>query len=324
MMRWMSRLLLGALLGWIGIAGAADEWPSRAVRMIVPAPGGGGTADPISRVLGDELSKLLGQKFIIENLPGANGNVGAAAAVRSAADGYTLLFSWAGTLATNVHLYARMPYDPRRDLLPIVLIGNVPNILVVNTGLPARTLAEFTDYAKGHPGELNFGSTGNGSSMHLSGEMYRKLTGARMMHVPYNSPAVATTDLMTGRIQVMFQLITGIAQQVKAGQARAIAVLSSKRSPLLPEVPTAAEAGLPGLESGTWFGLLAPKGTPPEVLARANAAANKVLENPQARAKLAGMGLDAAGGTPQQFADFWDAEIARWGEIVKFSGARID
>lgn len=323
-MRRMSRLLLGALLGWIGFAGAADDWPAKPVRIIVPAPGGGGTADPISRVLADELGKLLGQKFYIENLPGANGNVGAAAAARSAPDGSTLLFSWAGTLATNVSLYSKMPVDPRRDLLPIVLIGNVPNILVVNNQLAVRTLPEFTAYARTHPETLNFGSTGNGSSMHLSGEMYRKLTATRLVHIPYNSPGIATTDLMTGRIQVMFQLITGIAQQVKAGQVRAIAVLSSKRSPLLPEVPTAAEAGLAGLESGTWFGLLAPNGTPANVLARANAAVNKVLENPQARAKLAGMGLDMTGGTPQQFAEFWDSEIGRWAEIVKFSGARID
>lgn len=324
MMRWMSRLLLGALLGCTGFAAASDDWPAKTVRIIVPAPGGGGTADPISRVLADELGKVLGQRFYIENLPGANGNVGATAAARSAPDGYTLLFSWAGTLATNISLYNKMPIDPRRDLLPIALIGNVPNILVVNAGLPVRTLSEFTAYARTHPDTLNFGSTGNGSSMHLSGEMYRKLTDTRMVHVPYNSPGIATTDLMTGRIQVMFQLVTGIAQQVKAGQARAIAVLSSKRSPLLPDVPTAAETGLAGLESGTWFGLLAPKGTPPEVLTRANTAANKVLENPMARTKLAGMGLEMTGGTPQQFAEFWDAEIRRWAEIVKFSGARID
>lgn len=323
MMRRMIPLLLGAMLGWIGLAGAADDWPAKPVRIIVPAAAGG-AADPISRVLADELGKLLDQRFYIENLPGANGNVGTAAAARSAADGYTLLFCWAGPLATNVSLYSKMLVDPRRDLLPIVLIGSVPIILVVNNELPVRTLSEFTAYARTHPWALNYGSTGYGSAMHLSGEMYRMLTGTRMAHIPYNSPSVAITDLITGRTQVIFQMLTAITQQVKAGQVRAIAILSSKRSPLLPEVPTTSEAGLANLESGSWYGLLAPNGTPPEVLARANAAVNKLLENPQARAKLAGLGMDITSGTQQQFAEFWDAEIRRWAEIIKFSGARIE
>ncbi|MBI3373952.1 MAG: tripartite tricarboxylate transporter substrate binding protein [Betaproteobacteria bacterium] len=317
-------VLCGMMLSFIGAAFAADEWPNKPVRIVVPAPAGGGTADPISRVIADELGKAIGPRFIVENHPGANGNIGATVAAKAAPDGYTLLFSWAGTLATNVSLYSKMPIDPRRDLMPIVLVGNVPNILVVNNDLPARTLAEFTSYAKANPGKLNFGSTGNGSSMHLSGELYRKLTETTLVHVPYNAPGTATTDLMSGRIQVMFQLITGIAQQVKAGRVRAIAVLSPKRSPVLPDVPTSAEFGLPGLESGTWFGLLAPNGTPAAVLARVNAETNRLLENVQVRQRLMEMGLDPAGGTPQQFATFWDEEIRRWASIVKFSGARLD
>jgi tripartite-type tricarboxylate transporter receptor subunit TctC len=301
----------------------AQEWPSKPVHVIVPAPAGLGTADPISRALAGELEKTFGQRFLVDNKPGANGNVGAAAAAKSPPDGYTFLFSWAGTLATNISLYKSMPFHPQRDFDPVVLIGAVPNILVVNNDLPVKTLEEFTAYVKTNPGKLNFGSTGSGSSMHLAGELYKKTTGTQMTHVPYNAPAQATGDLISGNIQVMFQLVTGIASQVKAGRVRAIAVMAKDRSPVLPEVPTFTELGMP-LESETWFALLAPKGAPPAAIARLNAAVNKALADPAVRGKLQGMGLTPMGGTPERLAAHLESEIAKWAEVVKFSGARID
>ena len=321
--RVLPAVALGIVLA-LPTAAAEPAWPSKPVRIIVPAPAGGGTADPLSRVLAEGLEKELGQRILIDNKPGANGNIGAAAAAQSAPDGYTLLFSWAGTLATNVSLYRTMQWHPQKDLDPIVLYGTVPNILVVSPSMPISTLSEFTQYAKANPGKINFASTGNGSSMHLSGELYRKMTETNLVHVPYNSPAIATTDLMSGNVQSMFQLITGIAGQVKGGKVKPIAVLSNKRSSVLPDVPTTAEAGIPGLESGTWFGLLAPKGTPRPIIDRMNAEVNKLLAQPAFRQKVQEMGMDPLGGTPEQFAKFLDEEIKRWAEVVKISGAKLD
>lgn len=327
----MSRSAVRLLAALLAIAAAcaampghAQAWPERPVRIIVPAPAGGGTADPLSRVLADELEKAFGQRVLIDNKPGANGNIGAAAAAKADPDGYNFLFSWAGTLATNVSLYKTMTWHPQRDFVPVVLYGTVPNVLVVTNDMPARNLTEFSGYVKNNPGKLNFASTGNGSSMHLAGELYRKMTGTQMAHVPYNSPAQATSDLISGNIQVMFQLVTGIAQQVKGGRVRGIAVLSNKRTPVLPELPTTAEAGMAGLESGTWFGILAPRATPQPAIDRMNSEVNRLLQVPAVREKLAGMGMDALGGTSADFAKFLDEEIRRWGEVVKFSGATID
>ncbi|MCC6250413.1 MAG: tripartite tricarboxylate transporter substrate binding protein [Rubrivivax sp.] len=302
----------------------APAWPDKPVRLIVPAPAGGGTADPIARVLADELSKSLGQKVWVENIGGANGNIGAGTAARATADGYTLLFSWAGTLATNPSLYRNLPYDARRDLTPIVLVGNVPNILVVNSSVPVKSLAEFGEYVKANPGKLNYASSGQGSSMHLAAELYRMRTGAQMVHVPYNGVARAINDMIANQVQLMFQLVPGIAQHVKSGSVRALAVMSDHRSEALPDVPTFAEAGMTGMETGTWFGILAPRGTPPEVLARVNTEVNKLLADPALRARLIGMGLEPLGGTAAQFGDFWDKELKRWAEIVKFAGTRLD
>ncbi len=321
--RWTR--LLAAAAGCLVLASAqAQAWPDKPVRLIVPAAGGGGTADPISRLFADELSKSLGQRVWVENMGGANGNIGAGAAAKAKPDGYTLLFSWAGTLATNASLYRNLPFNPRKDFTPIVLVGNVPNILVVNSEVPVKSLKEFGDYAKANPGKLNFGSSGNGSSMHLAAEMYRMRTGAQLVHVPYNAVSKAITDLLGGQIQLMFQLVPGIAQHVKAGRVRAIAIMSDHRSEALPEVPTFAEAGMPGMETGTWFGFLAPTGTPEAVVSRMNEEVNRLLKDPTVRAKLVAMGLEPLGGTPKQFADFWDAEIKRWAEIVQFSGTRLD
>jgi tripartite-type tricarboxylate transporter receptor subunit TctC len=303
---------------------AQGTWPERPLRIIVPAPGGGGTADTIARILAQELEPRLGTRVLIENRGGANGNIGATEAARAAPDGYTFLFSWAGTLATNLSLYRTLAFHPQRDFEPIVFIGTVPNILVVNKDLPVRTLKEFEDHARAHPGAINFGSTGNGSSMHLAAEMFKMRTGVEMTHVPYQSPATATNDLIAGRIQAMFQLVVGIQGQVKGDLVRPIAVLAESRAPQLPDVPTTAEQGMPGLVFGTWFGLLAPKGTPAPILARMNAEMNAVLGDAAARARLVQAGLAVGGGTPDQFAAFLDSEIRSHAELVRAAGVRID
>ena len=303
---------------------AEAAWPSRPVRIIVPAPGGGGTADTVARIFAQELEKRIGQRVLVDNRGGANGNVGAAAAARSAPDGYTLLWAWAGTLATNPALYRDLPFDPERDFDPVVLVGNVPNILVVNRQLGPRSLAEFGAYARANPGAVNFGSTGNGSSMHLAGELYRTLTGAQMTHVPYTAPAAAVTDLLSGRIQAMFNLVTGVAPHVRAGEVVPLAVLSERRASQLPEVPTTAELGMPGLVFGTWFGILVPRGTEPALVRRLNALSNEILGDPEGRVRLEAAGLEVYGGTPKRLAAHLRAEMARHAELVRVSGARLD
>ncbi len=326
-MRRATQILLAAIALLAAASAAHAQWPTKPVKIIVPAAAGGGTADPISRILAEELTKSLGQRVYTDNMAGANGNIGATAATKAEADGYTLLFSWAGTLATNPSLYKNLPYNARTQMQPIVRIGTVPNILVVNPAFPAQTMAEFDAHVKANPGKLNYGSSGNGSSMHLAAELYKQQTGTYMLHIPYNAVSRAVTDLMGGEIQLMFNLVPGVSSQVKGGKLRALAILSDKRSEALPDVPTVSELGMKNLVSGTWFGLLAPKGTPPEVVARLNGEVIKVLANPEVRTRLIGMGLEIQapqGNTPEGFASFWDEEITRWAGVVKFSGAKID
>jgi tripartite-type tricarboxylate transporter receptor subunit TctC len=310
-------VLLSALLAVP--AHAQETWPEpgRPIQLIVPAPGGSGTGDTIARVLAEAMQTRLKSNFVIDNKAGANGNIGATAAAATAGDGYHFLFSWAGTLAVNKALYKNLSFDAQRDFIPIVLVADVPNILVVNNDIPARDLAEFVGYAKANPGKLNFGSTGIGSSMHLAGELFMRETGAQMVHVPYNAPGTATTDLIGGRIQLMFQLIPGIIGQVKSGKVHAVAVMAPQRSPALPDVPTTAELGQPQLLSSTWFALLAPKGTPPAIVQRMNAVANEVLADPAVKKRLADIGATTLGGTPQQLAQHLATETEKWGRVVR-------
>uniref|UniRef100_UPI0018E00602 Bug family tripartite tricarboxylate transporter substrate binding protein n=1 Tax=Neoroseomonas rubea TaxID=2748666 RepID=UPI0018E00602 len=305
-------------------ARAQAPWPDRPIRLVVPTAGGAGTADTLSRIMAQEFEARLGQRVVVENRAGANGNVGAAHVARSAPDGATFLWGWAGTLATNPSLYASLPFDPVADFDPVALVGNVPNILVVNRDLGPRTLAEFTAFARAHPGRINFGSTGNGSSMHLAGELYRQMTNTEMQHVPYSGPAAAVTDLLSGRIQAMFNLLTGALPQVQSAGVVPVAVLADQRVPQLPDVPTAAEAGLPGLSFGTWFMVLAPKGTPAPILDRMNALANEIIAAPEPRARLQAAGMSPLGGTREDAARFLAAEIELHRRIVRASGARID
>jgi tripartite-type tricarboxylate transporter receptor subunit TctC len=310
---------LAALAGFSSLPAHAQDYPAegRPVQVIVPAPGGGGTGDAIARVLAEELAKRLKTTFVIDNKAGANGNIGAAAAAQAAPDGYRLLFSWAGTLAVNPALYKNMAFDPQKDFVPIVLVADVPNILVVTNDLPAKDLAEFIRHAKANPGKLNFGSTGIGSSMHLAAELFMREQSTSMQHVPYNSPGQATTNLIAGDIQLMFQLVPGIAGSVKGQKVRALAVMAPQRSPALPDVPTTAELGQPKLMSSTWFALLAPKGTPAAVVDKLNKTSNEALADPAVRERLSAMGATPLGSTPQQASAHLAAETVKWGNLVR-------
>lgn len=325
--RPVRRRLLQGLVAALSLtamhAVQAQAWPSKPIRLIVPAAPGG-SADPLARLVADELGRVLQQPLVVENRPGANGNLGSAMAVKSPADGYTLLFGWAGTVVSAATLYDSKPYNPQKDLDPIVTVGSVPNIIVLNPSIPARSLAELTAYAKKNPGKLNFGSTGSGSSYHLSGELYKKTVGVFMVHVPYSSPGAVLTDLVGGRLELAFPGVTAAAPFVKDARLKAVAVMSDKRSDLLPDVPTTAEAGQPSLVSETWFGLFAPAGTPPEIKAKVNETINAALKTPAFRARLVALGYTPLGGTPQQFAKTLSDDIRKWGEVVKFSGAKVD
>ena len=322
------RLMLTSLAAAPAAAHAAVTlpagWPDRPLRIILPAAGGAGTADTLARILAQEMDKRLPQRTVVDNRPGANGNVGATAAARSAPDGHTILFTWAGTMATSPALYRDLAFNPLRDFEPVILLGNVPNILVVNNSLGIRDLAALTAYVRAHPGQLSFGSSGNGSSMHLAGELYRQATGTEMVHIPYAGIQQGFTDLFTGRIQVMFNLVTGAAPQVRAGQVTPIAVLSETRSAVLPDVPTMAELGMPGMEFGSWFCLMLPRGTPAPIVQALNAIVNEILTEPESRARFTAQGLDILGGPPARLSALLEAEIRRHAELVRASGTRLE
>lgn len=315
-----------ALIATFTTASAAPTaWPpsNKAVQIIVPSPGGGGTGDTIARLIADRLSQKLKGNFIVENHGGANGNIGAGLAAEASNDGTKLLFSWAGTLAVSPSLYQKLPFDPQKSFDAIGLIAEVPNILVINNDLPAHNLAEFTDYVKKHPGVVNFGSTGNGSSMHLAGELYMSQTATNMVHVPYSAPSQATTNLMSGEIQSMFQLIPGIVGQVKADKVRPLAIMAKERSSTLPDVATTVEQGYPNLLSSTWFALLAPKGIAPDIIARTNTALNEILQDPEIKQKLASMGATTLGGTPQDLDQLLASELVKWNKVVSDANIKV-
>jgi tripartite-type tricarboxylate transporter receptor subunit TctC len=321
--RRFNQLITGSLALGSTPWAQAQEYPARPVKFLVPFPPAG-TVDPVTRILAETITKPFGQAIVIENKPGANGNVGTAEGARAAPDGYTFIVGSSGSLATNPALYKAMPFDVKKDFVPVALYCAVPNILVVHPSMPVNTLAEFSNYVKSNPGKLNFGSSGNGSSMHLAGELYRKLTGAQMTHVPYAQVGQATTDLIGGQLQLMFQLVPGVAQHVRKGSVRALAVLAPKRIAALPDVPTAAEAGLGALESSAWFGVLAPTGTPRPIVERMNREINTALKDASLVKRYTDLGADTLGGTPEDFGRYLDSEMKKWGEVVRFSGAKVD
>ena len=307
-------------------ARAQEEWPQRPVRIIVPAAGGG-SSDPIARFLAQAYAARFGQGFVVENRPGAAGNVGMTAAARAAPDGHTLLFAFAGPLATNLALYRDLPFHTQRNFDALVRMGSVPNALVVGQNSPLRSMEDFLARARAQPGALAYGSTGSGSSMHLAGAVLSAAARIELNHIPYSSPAAATTDLIAGRLDSMFLGTPGTVPLLRGGQIRALAVLAERRARVMPEVPTAIEQGLPGVVMGTWFMLLAPKGTPPRVIEALNAAANEALSGP-GRETLAQLGLEleegAAGGSSAEAERFLAAEIERHAEIVRRANIRVE
>lgn len=326
-MRMDRRALLGAAAGLLAAPAVAQPaWPRQAVRIIVPAAGGG-SSDPLARFCAQEFSRRFGQPFVIENRPGASGNVGMMTAARAPADGHTLLFSWAGPLATNMALYRNLTFNSQRDFDPIARFGAIPNTLVVGKDSPARTLADFVAMARANPGTVTYGSTGNGSSMHLAGAMLAAATGTQLTHVPYTSPAAAVTDVLAGRLSAMFLGAPGAVPLSRGGEIRVLAVLSGSRAAVLPEVPTAAEAGYPSVVMGTWFAWLAPKGTPPQVITAVNGAVNEILDGP-GREWLLQQGLEiadgAAGGSPADMERFLAAEIERHAALVRSANISLD
>jgi tripartite-type tricarboxylate transporter receptor subunit TctC len=301
----------------------AQAYPTHAIKLIVPFPPGG-TTDILARAVAQRLTETLGQAVVVDNRPGAGGNIGSDIVAKSAPDGYTLVMGTVGTHAINPSLYAKMPYDHVADFAPIVLVAGVPNVLEVNPSLPVHTVADLIKLAKEKPGTINFASSGSGTSIHLSGELFKTMAGVNMTHIPYKGSAPAITDLIGGQVQVMFDNLPSSLAQIKAGKLRAIAVTSMKRAPALPDVPTINESGLPGFEASSWFGILAPAGTPPAVIARINTEVNTWLQSPDAREKLLAQGAEAAGGTPAQFASHIRIESDKWAKVVKASGAKAD
>ncbi|MET3464690.1 MULTISPECIES: tripartite tricarboxylate transporter substrate binding protein [unclassified Variovorax] len=297
-------------------------WPSKPIKLVVGYAAGGAT-DVVARLVAVRLGEQLGQPVLVDNRTGANSNVGAEAVARAPADGYTLyVYTIANTI--NASLYARLGYDPVKDFEPVGLIAKIPNILVVNPKLPIRSVADYLRFAKEQPDGITFASSGSGSSIHLSGEMFKMKAGLKMLHVPYRGSAPAITDLLGGQVQSMFDNMPSALPHVQGGRLRAIAITSAQRSPLLPDVPTVAESGYPGFDVQSWFGLAAPAGTPHPVIERLNAALDKVMAAPEVRQRLRDLGATPEAGTPEQMRALAVAEIKRWREVVKASGAKAE
>ena len=323
------RLCLAAALLAVSVGSwAQGAWPNRPVKIVVPfAPGG--TTDILARAIAPDLAKAFGQPFVIENKAGAGGNLGAEQVAKSPGDGHTLLMGTVGTHGINRALYARLPYDPFKDFVPITLVAGVPNVMVINADLAAsqriNTVRDFIAYAKANPGQLNMASSGNGTSIHLAGELFKTMTGTNLTHVPFAGSGPALLSLAGGNVQVMFDNLPSAMQLIKAGKIKALGVTSAVRSAALPDLPTVEEAGgLKGFEASSWFGLLAPAGTPPDVAQRIQQEVARSLASPAMKERLTTLGAIPSGNTPAQFAALIEAEHRKWAEVVKASGARVD
>jgi tripartite-type tricarboxylate transporter receptor subunit TctC len=299
----------------------AQDYPSKPIRLVVPFTPGGST-DILARVIGVKLTEAWGRQVVIDNRPGAGGNIGVDLVAKSPADGYTLVMGHIGTFGVNPTLYPKLPYDPIKDFQPITLVALVPNMLSVNPALPAKSVKELLALAKAKPGTINFGSGGNGSAAHLAGEYFKLMSKTDITHIPYRGTSPAVTDLIAGQIQMIITGVPPTLNFVKTGKLRALAVATSKRLPLLPDLPTISEAGVPGYEATQWYGVLAPAGTPKPIVAKLNAEMSKAIKGPDVREKLAADAAEPVGNSPEEFGAFIKKEIARWAPVVKASGAR--
>ena len=311
-------------------ARAQAAWPNKPVRIVVPFPAGG-TTDILARAIAPELQRVFGQTFIVDNKPGAGGNSGAAEVAKSPADGYTLLMGTVGTHAINPSLYPRMPYDHIKDFAPITLVAGVPNVVVINPASAQKygiqSIADLARAARANPGRLNVASSGNGTSSHLAAELFKSMTGSFMLHLPYRGSGPALIDLMSGNVDLMFDNLPSSLPHIKSGKLRALAVTSAERSAVLPDVPSVAEAGgaaLKGYEASSWFGLLAPAGTPTEVVNRLQQETAKAMATPAIRERLQSQGAIPGGMPPADFVSFIEAETRKWAQVVKSSGAKVD
>ena len=316
---WAVGLALAAMAG-IPPAPALD-YPTRPVHWVVGYPAGG-TTDILARLVGQYLSDKLGQQFIIDNRAGAGSNIGTEVVVNAPPDGYTLLLVNPAN-GINATLYEKLPFNFIRDIAPVAGIIRVPNVMEVNPGVPAATVAEFIAYAKANPGKVNMASSGNGTSVHVSGELFKMMTGTNMLHVPYRGAAPALTDLLGGQVQVIFDNLPSSIEHIRAGKLRALGVTTAARSPALPDVPAVGET-VPGYEASAWFGIGAPRGTPPEIVDKLNAAVNAGLADPKLRARLADLGGAPLAGSPADFGRLIAEETEKWAKVVKFSGARAE
>ena len=319
-----SRHLIAAIaLASIATLAQGQAWPSKPIKWVVPfAPGG--TTDILARTVGEKLAVALGQPVIIENKPGAGGGVGAEYTAKAAPDGYTIMGGTISTHAINATLYSSLPYDPVKDFVAITLIARVPNMLVVNNDIPAKNVAELIALMKANPGKWNFASSGNGTSQHLSGELFKGMANVQMQHIPYKGSPPALTDVMGGQVSMTFDNITTAWTLAKAGKLKALAVTTAKRSPIAPDVPTLAESGLPGYEIGSWQGVFGPAGIPPEIVKRLNTEIVKIINAPDVQKKLVELGAEPVANSPEEFAAFVKTEVVKWGDVVKKSGAKVD
>ena len=302
---------------------AAQAYPTKPIRLVVPFPPGG-SLDVVARAIGQKLTEAWGQPVVIDNRPGAGGNIGADLVAKSAPDGYTILEGALSTHAVNVSLYGKMPYDPIKDFAPITLVATTPNVLVLNPTLPVNSVPELVAYAKAHPGTLSFGSGSNGSAGHLAGELFKTEARVDIVHIPYKGGAPALQALLAGDTQLMFDNLANSTPQLKAGRLKALAVTTARRSALAPELPTLAETGLPGFDIYTWWGFMAPAGTPKEIIAKWNAEVTRILATPEMKVFFAQQGAEPAPTTPEQFAALIRSEIPKYAKIVKDSGAKVD
>ena len=318
MLQAIAAASLGAAL--MPAAFAAEAYPNKPITMVVPFVAGG-TTDILARIVGQSLGEELGQPVIIDNRAGAGGNIGGQFAARAPADGYTIFMGTVGTHAINEWLYKKMPFSPNKDFAPLTRVANVPNLLVANPAQPFKNVKELISYAQAHPGQVNFGSSGSGSSIHLSGELFKMMAKVDMIHIPYKGSAPAVTDLLGNQIAIMFDNMPSAIQHVRSGKLRPLAVTTAKRSPELPDVPTVAEAGVPGYEATSWFGLFAPTKTPADVQAQLHAAIIKVLQKPDVIKKIGDQGGEVVTESQAEFGKFIAAENEKWKQVVKTSGA---
>ncbi len=316
--RTTRRVAMGAIAlaaATLSLGAAAQAYPTKPITIVVPFSAGG-TTDILARLVGQYLTTELGQPVVVDNKAGAGGNIGGALAAKAPADGYTLFMGTVGTHAINAALYKKMPFDHVKDFAPLSRVANVPNLLVAHPSQPFKTVPEMIAYAKANPGKINFGSPGNGASPHLSGELFKSMAKVELTHIPYKGSAPAVSDLLGNQIAIMFDNMPSVIPHVRSGKLRAIAISTAKRSPELPDVPTIAEAGVPGYEAVSWFGLFAPAATPKPVLDKLSTALSKVLANPEVQKKISAQGGETVNETPAQFAAFIRSETTKWGKVL--------